>query len=450
MSKILWVCIGQSNEVGTFPERVLTTTSTTTGSSTTFNGVDTTGILRNDIMRVYGGDFSPPTTSGLTVTAVTASTITVDYNSSSGDPAFISKSSGRIRSIVGLPNSGVFWNGVASNYSASTGDLVQVVEYGIGAQSFITDWIGVAVADAGNSTVVLTEGTGTPGSGVGNFDPELFLGDVLTDIESRMIANNGITPYDEVWLLLQHGQEDTKGEVSGGLAPYSSTGATTDAFQATFYGEAIEGIINYFNNNLTTTPTRVIAGSTIPSASYGDNDAMDNVIEVGVRAGVAAVGGITEVGPMMHTEFATNWSVTTYPHNGLFGASAGINDDHTTTEGQEYMATVYSDYILQPIPLPTLTTPYANRMNISGDVVSAIDFTANWVGAASFAVTVLPNGLTDTAGSVAGTVVVPTGTFETNIAATGPGGTTNTQFQWTTLTTGDPTSGINVTINKPI
>jgi len=99
---------------------------------------------------------------------------------------------------------------------------------------------------------------------------------------------------------------------------------------------------------------------------------------------------------------------------------------------------------------PILSTPYSNRMNISGDVVSAIDFSEGWLGAISFVITGLPNGLIATGASVAGTIVAPTGTFITNIAATNGGGTTNAQFQWTTLTTGDPTSGINVSINKVI
>jgi len=99
---------------------------------------------------------------------------------------------------------------------------------------------------------------------------------------------------------------------------------------------------------------------------------------------------------------------------------------------------------------PSLTSSYSNRMNISGDVVSAIDFSQGWVGADSFVITGLPNGLIATGASVEGTVVAPTGTFITNVAATNANGTTNMQFQWTTLTTGDPTSGINVTINKPI
>lgn len=106
--------------------------------------------------------------------------------------------------------------------------------------------------------------------------------------------------------------------------------------------------------------------------------------------------------------------------------------------------------IIESTTSPTLTTPYTNRMNISGDVVSAIDFSEGWVGASSFVITGLPNGLIATGASVAGTVVAPTGTFTTNIAATNSFGTTNAQFQWTTLTTGDPTSGINVSINKTI
>lgn len=108
------------------------------------------------------------------------------------------------------------------------------------------------------------------------------------------------------------------------------------------------------------------------------------------------------------------------------------------------------DLNILPDGLPILTTQYSSRMNISGDVVSAIDFSVGWVGASSFVITGLPNGLIATDESVAGTIVAPTGTFITNVAATNSFGTTNMQFQWTTLTTGDPTSGINVPINKTI
>jgi len=115
-----------------------------------------------------------------------------------------------------------------------------------------------------------------------------------------------------------------------------------------------------------------------------------------------------------------------------FTTLAAANDETEVTNMHKY----------DPAATPVLTTPYANRMNISGDVVSAIDFSEGWVGASSFVITGLPNGLIATGASVAGTVIAPTGTFTTNIAATNSAGTTNAQFQWTTLTT-----GINANIN---
>lgn len=101
---------------------------------------------------------------------------------------------------------------------------------------------------------------------------------------------------------------------------------------------------------------------------------------------------------------------------------------------------------------PTLTTPYSDLINLNGDVVS-IDLKTNISGATSYEVTfdpIIPNGLTDTNLVIAGTVITPTGTAIATVTGTNSFGSVVSSFQWTTLTTGDPTSGINVTINKTI
>ena len=84
-------------------------------------------------------------------------------------------------------------------------------------------------------------------------------------------------------------------------------------------------------------------GSTIPTASFGNNNAMDNVIEAGIDAALLTLTNVIRA-PMMHTEFAINFGIEDYPHNTI-GA-----DDHTLIEGQQYMAEVYTSFLLPSEP----------------------------------------------------------------------------------------------------
>ena len=98
-----------------------------------------------------------------------------------------------------------------------------------------------------------------------------------------------------------------------------------------------------------------------------------------------------------------------------------------------------------PTAKPIVVSPSTNLMNISGDVVY-VDFRAFLSGETSISVAwspAIPNGLTETNGLVTGTVTTPTGTSIATITATNSFGSIVTKLQWTTLTTGDPTSGIN-------
>ena len=100
---------------------------------------------------------------------------------------------------------------------------------------------------------------------------------------------------------------------------------------------------------------------------------------------------------------------------------------------------------------PTLTTPYADLINLNTDVVAGVNLNTNITGETSLVVTwdpAIPSGLSETAGVVSGTVTVPTGTSICTVTGTNSFGSIESHFQWTTLTTGDPSTGINETINS--
>ncbi len=368
MARILWATLAQSNGVGASPKAEFVPISTAdTGSTVTFTVTpeQAATFKVNDNLRVSGGTFAPSTSSALPVVAVTSSTVVVTYVAAvTGEPASIASQSGRIGSEFGLPNSGSFWSRVAENYTKSTGDLVQVVEYGEGGTSFIADWAGLEIGLTGNDAVVQNEGDG-------NFDPNNLLSLALADINLRMQDSNGITPYDELWISFQHGQADTEGLSNPGEAPYASTGgtgSTTDGIQAGFYSEALQSMHSFLVGNLNSAPSAFYIGSTIPSASYGNNNAMDNVIEAGIDNALITLTDVIR-GPMMHTEFAIKYGVITYPHNEI------AEDDHTTIEGQEYMAVVYSLFLTDA---PVLTTPYIDLSNDVGDTINQ-DLAPNWL-----------------------------------------------------------------------
>lgn len=100
---------------------------------------------------------------------------------------------------------------------------------------------------------------------------------------------------------------------------------------------------------------------------------------------------------------------------------------------------------------PVIDVPYADLINLDSDVVQ-VDLNTNISGEATLTITwdpEIPNGLTETAGVVSGTVTTPTGTAISTVVGSNSFGKVTDTFQWTTLTTGDPTSGILVPIIEP-
>jgi hypothetical protein len=101
---------------------------------------------------------------------------------------------------------------------------------------------------------------------------------------------------------------------------------------------------------------------------------------------------------------------------------------------------------------PTLTTAYADLINMDGDVVAGVDLNTNITGNSSLVVTwypAIPNGLSESGGVVSGTVTTPTGTTTCTVTGTNSFGSVSDSFQWTTLTIG-AASNINSTINSTL
>jgi len=367
MANILWAIIGQSNETDSFPEIASTVSATVTGSTTVFTVDNPEDYKVNDSARIYntgGGDLVPsPPASSFLVLSINGNDIELDYTSSSGSASYLVNQSGRIASTVGLPNSGAFWAKTASDYTAATGDRVQVSPYGVGGTSFIDGfctWNGSAVT--GVSSLIT---------------------DAVDDINSRMDTFNSITPYDELWVIFQHGQADA----DPGFAPYTSTGAISDSAQAGHYSDALQEMVNYINANVNTLPSKIYIGSSIPTAGWGNNDAMDNVIEAGINDALTQLPS-AEVGPMMHALVASEWSVTTYPSNWAL-----VGDSHAIRETQEFMATAYGQFLgIGSSTSPTLTTPYSIGTNNgplftikTSDTLSTIEGAGFFDGNAAYA-----------------------------------------------------------------
>jgi hypothetical protein len=130
---------------------------------------------------------------------------------------------------------------------------------------------------------------------------------------------------------------------------------------------------------------------------------------------------------------------------------AGFNDPFDTTPltvNRQHAG--WADF--QASAPPTLTTPYADLINMDGDVVAGVDLNTNITGETSLVVTwypAIPNGLSESGGVVSGTVTTPTGTTTCTVTGTNSLGSVSDSFQWTTLTIG-AASNINSTINSPL
>lgn len=99
---------------------------------------------------------------------------------------------------------------------------------------------------------------------------------------------------------------------------------------------------------------------------------------------------------------------------------------------------------------PTLTMPYPDVLFISGDSVN-LNLNPNISGDTSLLVEYEPainSGLSESAGIISGTVTTPTSTALVTVTGSNSFGKVVDSFQLTTLTTGDPSTGINVPINS--
>jgi hypothetical protein len=96
---------------------------------------------------------------------------------------------------------------------------------------------------------------------------------------------------------------------------------------------------------------------------------------------------------------------------------------------------VWAGFNLSVTTAPTLTTPYADLINMDGDVVAGVDLNTNITGETSLVVTwypAIPNGLSESGGVVSGTVTTPTGTTTCTVTGTNSFGSVSDSFQWTT------------------
>ena len=99
---------------------------------------------------------------------------------------------------------------------------------------------------------------------------------------------------------------------------------------------------------------------------------------------------------------------------------------------------------------PTLTTPYPDKTYLIGESVS-INTATNISGETSLTVTTsapYQGGLSETSGTISGTAAEVTGTIIVTVTGTNSYGSVSDSFQLTTLTTGAPSTGINVPINE--
>jgi hypothetical protein len=142
---------------------------------------------------------------------------------------------------------------------------------------------------------------------------------------------------------------------------------------------------------------------------------------------------------------------------GAAGAFAYRSDDSgsdpwATGTGAASSRDFYFWFETQDIPTgsPLLTKPYPDVTFLSGQVVS-LDLNTNVTGETSLIVSPSDSyqgGLSESSGIISGTAVPPTGTIDVTVTGTNSFGSISDKFQLTTLTTGDPSAGINKPINE--
>ena len=219
----------------------------------------------------------------------------------------------------------------------------------------------------------------------------------------------------------------------------NSGGATRDA-EVAVYTDGGSG-----------TPTNILAGSkqtlTLPidgASGIGMVSVTDSTV-LAIPAGDYAIA------------LVSTSSFINVANNDNFDGSVGASRDtgtggvlpatwnETATPGNQSLV-VWAR--LRTIGAPTVTTPYPDLVNMSGDVVS-VDLNTNIDGESSLTVEfepAIPSGLSEVSGVVTGTVTSPTSTARCIITASNSLGTIVREFQWTTLTIG-AAGNINLDIN---
>lgn len=130
--------------------------------------------------------------------------------------------------------------------------------------------------------------------------------------------------------------------------------------------------------------------------------------------------------------------------------SGGVGPDPWVNDGAAALIDLEIWYeVLIPSAKPVIITEYTDLINISGNSVN-VDLRPNISEATSYVVTwepEIPSGLSESNGIVSGTVTTPTGTAICTVEGVNTFGSVKESFQWTTLTTGNPSAGINLPIN---
>lgn len=272
------------------------------------------------------------------------------------------------------------------------------------------------------------------------FDPEALAGGTATRVPGALIADSGGTNLAATRTAVLAQNPDVIFFIAG----------TNDSIALTFpsdFQTSLDGHVSAMNastaNNIVVVNARSFVGNTTNNTSQSRTQ-RDGTVNPALRAITA---NYVDAYNILGAE-----SPGSFTFLGQYAAghgSPGLNADlHLASsggflEGGQYFSALF-------LAAPTLTTLYSDLINLNTDVVSE-DLKTNISGATSYTVTfdpIIPSGLSETNAVVSGTVTTPTGTAICTVVGANSFGKVTDSFQWTTLTTGDPTSGINVPINE--
>jgi len=169
------------------------------------------------------------------------------------------------------------------------------------------------------------------------------------------------------------------------------------------------------------------------TAWYDANPGSDKVLVVAER--------FTEMGGQSPAE-----GLKTSPFRGF--QTGALDNRHTGAIGQD---NTYTGIKAALAPLtPKVILDYPDLLSLEGDVIS-VDLKPNLLGETIIEVgfdPAIPSGLSETDGVVTGTITTPMDVTEVTVTARNGFNSIISTFKWTTLTTGDPSTGINVPINS--